>query len=350
MTVTASPKRERVASMAKAAGQLDGLQGLFLIADETSVLEKGRLRWSGWMAEENTVHYSKRFMMSERTRITLEELGALLVFLFILVTFACLLAPPRALEDWSNIAAILGTLFVGVGTSLAAAWWFHRRDPLRPRLDIEHTAKVIGEHDGNHLVVVWGKFSNVGEVMIEISNWNVYVSTLLPCPDYLTRWLSDHDHLCSDHQIDWEHVVGRQMLDSELGRLRVRPGETQWMPAYVLIPRSSEVVRVLSAIEDEQLQMRTDESRAWHKADVLDLRKDRAMTTKADQGPNEDKKGDFKRPTPEPGKGSGGEKSQADTLPRLITPTFIVGEGDLKIPVKQEKPGQAVSKGEVDTD
>lgn len=43
LTVTASPERERVASMAKAAGGLDGLQGLFLFADEGSVLEDGPL-------------------------------------------------------------------------------------------------------------------------------------------------------------------------------------------------------------------------------------------------------------------------------------------------------------------
>lgn len=43
LTVTASPERERVASMVKAAGELDGFQGLFLFADETSVLERGPL-------------------------------------------------------------------------------------------------------------------------------------------------------------------------------------------------------------------------------------------------------------------------------------------------------------------
>jgi hypothetical protein len=53
LTVTASPDRERVASMIRAAQELDGFQRVFLFTDEKSLLRGDTLRhaWSDGQGE-----------------------------------------------------------------------------------------------------------------------------------------------------------------------------------------------------------------------------------------------------------------------------------------------------------
>lgn len=233
-----------------------------------------------------------------------QKIGALALVVLALVAVVILGIPKNNLAQWAHIGDILGGFAIPAFGALAAGWWFLRRDPLRPRLNISHDVQLIREFDQGLLLAVFGDFTNIGETMIEIGQWSLGVSTLVPCPDYLMDELMVH-RVCADSHVNWEATVRKDLAESELGKPRIRPGESQRLVAFALVPSGAEVLRLYSAVPHPKLRMSSSENRAWEGKSIVVLQK------------ANDKTNGNAPPTPEPVAATGSKVPSADT--RLIS-------------------------------
>src|SRR5215475_9849029 len=80
--------------------------------------------------------------------------GILLVFAAFLVILIVCLKDHTLAEAYeiSQIVGGVGTLILSLLGTVAGLWWFIRRDPLRPRLNVEQEVTVLSGPEGKHLL------------------------------------------------------------------------------------------------------------------------------------------------------------------------------------------------------
>jgi len=197
--------------------------------------------------------------------------GVLLVLAFFLAILVVCLANHTLAEAYeiSQIVGGIGTLILSVLGTMAGLWWFIRRDPLRPRLNVEQEVTVLRGPDGQHLLQVFARLENVGEVSLSIQEWRIWVCPLDPLPDAVGAKLFEKS-ACTDQELKWESCAGRKIGPDCFDELRMRTGEIQEVIASVLVPNKERTVRVHSFFPHSALN-NPGEDRGWTRYSIVNL-------------------------------------------------------------------------------
>jgi hypothetical protein len=155
-----------------------------------------------------------------------------------------------------------------VGT-LAGLWWFLRRDPLRPRLNIEQEVFVLRGPDRMFLFQVFARLKNVGEIPVNLNEWRIWVCQLDPLPSTLSARLLEKS-ACVDTELEWQSCAGGRISRECFDEIRIRPGEVQEIIASILVPHGFNAVRVHTFFPHPALNAQ-GEDRCWTRYSIVNL-------------------------------------------------------------------------------
>jgi hypothetical protein len=179
------------------------------------------------------------------------------------------------LEDAAQISTVvggLGTLILSLLGAVAGVWWFFRRQPLVPRLNVEQEVTVLPGPNGNHLLQVFARLENVGELPVHIGGWRIWVCPLDPLPPAVAEVLLKKS-ACVDKELIWESCAGRKIEDDCFDEIRMRTGEIQEIIASVLVERGNRTVRIHSFFPHPHLN-EAGEDRGWTRYSIVNLEGD----------------------------------------------------------------------------
>jgi hypothetical protein len=177
------------------------------------------------------------------------------------------------LEDAAQIANViggLGTLFLSCLGAVAGLWWFLRRQPFIPRVNIEQEVTVSPGPDDTFLLQVFARLENVGELPVKIRSWRLWICPLDPLPDSVARELLARS-ACVDKELPWESCAGGRIEEECFDEIRMRAGEVQETIASVLVGRSIRTVRVHSFFPHPGLNVVAGEDRGWTRYSIVAL-------------------------------------------------------------------------------
>lgn len=176
------------------------------------------------------------------------------------------------LDDAAQISTVvggLGTLALSLLGAVAGVWWFFRRQPLVPRLNVDQEVTVLPGPDGRHLLQVFARLENVGELPVHIKGWRIWVCPLDPLPEELAKTLLTKS-ACVDQELTWESCAGRRIEDDCFDEVRMRAGEIQEIIASVLVERGNRTVRIHSFFPHPHLN-EAGEDRGWTRYSIVHL-------------------------------------------------------------------------------
>ena len=169
----------------------------------------------------------------------------------------------------STVVGGIGTLILSILGAVAGGWWFFRRQPLVPRLNIEQEVTVLPGPKGMHLLQVFARLENVGELPVHISGWRIWVCPLDPLPQGVAEVLL-RKSACVDTELPWESCAGRRIENGCFDEIRMRAGEIQEVIASVLVERGSRIVRIHSTFPHPHLNQ-PGEDRGWTRYSIVNL-------------------------------------------------------------------------------
>lgn len=172
-------------------------------------------------------------------------------------------------EKISAIVGGIGTLILSLVGTVAGLWWFLRRQPLVPRLNVEQEVTVLPGPKDMHLLQVFARLENVGELPVKIRGWRIWVCPLDPLPRSVSEALLSKS-ACVDKELRWEHCAGRRIENECFDEIRVRAGEIQETIASVLVERNVRTVRIHSFFPHPHLN-EADEDRGWTRYSIVQL-------------------------------------------------------------------------------
>jgi len=177
---------------------------------------------------------------------------------------------PATFKRWTDSLQAIGTLMLSMLLAVAALWWFLRRDPLTPRLDLTQEISVLSRRDEFNTLRVCLRMRNVGEVLVRIREWRLWACTVIPMSEGLSGALQEQT-VAVDQAINWTADAGGRLSSAVLGEIRVRPGESHPVVALIQVPATTKVVRIYSAIPHPRLNQRRGEERVWTTYDYFKL-------------------------------------------------------------------------------
>jgi hypothetical protein len=171
--------------------------------------------------------------------------------------------------ELSQVIGGIGTLILSILGTVAGLWWFRRRDPLRPRLNIDQEVFVLQGPKNTHLLQVFARLENVGEIPLSIKEWRLWVCPLSPLPSSIGAKLLD-TLAYVDKELEWESCSGRRIGAECFDEVRMRTGEIQEIVASVLVPKDILAVRVHSFFPHPALN-EPGEDRGWTRYNIVSL-------------------------------------------------------------------------------
>lgn len=174
----------------------------------------------------------------------------------------------------AEIAGNVGTLVLSLVATAAGAWWFIRRDPLRPRVSIEQTADVLYRTGQGSYIQVSAVLQNVGDLPLELRGWRLWVCSVDPLPAKVLAGLRQFDGVCVEGDLTWQSCVGEEIGAERFGESRLRSGETQQVVATLLVPPGPRKVRIYSFFPHSRLSRKAGEDRGWTRYTLLTLQGD----------------------------------------------------------------------------
>jgi hypothetical protein len=127
----------------------------------------------------------------------------------------------------------------------AGLWWFKKRDPLRPRVNVEQEVRPLLGPPGSRLLQVVARLTNVGEIPVQVREWRLWACPLDPLPVGVRRAVSVGD-VRVENELEWESCAGGEIGADKFGEVRIRPGETQEVVATMSIRDDISAVRIYS--------------------------------------------------------------------------------------------------------
>jgi hypothetical protein len=172
-------------------------------------------------------------------------------------------------EKISTIVGGIGTLILSLVGAVAGLWWFLRRQPLVPRLNVEQEVTVLPGPRGMHLLQVFARLENVGELPVKIRGWRLWICPLDPLPQPVSEALLAKS-TCVDKELPWESCAGRRLENECFDEIRMRAGEIQEIIASVVVERNVRTVRIHSFFPHPHLN-EAGEDRGWTRYSIVQL-------------------------------------------------------------------------------
>jgi hypothetical protein len=176
------------------------------------------------------------------------------------------------LDEAAQIATVvggIGTLLLSLLAAIAGLWWFVRRQPLVPRLNVEQEVTVLPGPNDTFLLQIFARLENVGELPVTIKAWRIWVCPLDPLPRSVGEALLEKS-ACVDTELPWESCAGRRIEENCFDELRMRAGEIQEIIASVLVDRDNRTVRIHSFFPHPMLNA-PGEDRGWTRYSIVTL-------------------------------------------------------------------------------
>lgn len=200
--------------------------------------------------------------------------GLLLVILIIWIVCSTL----NEAAQIANVVGGIGTLLLSFLGAIAGLWWFFRRQPLVPKLNIEQEVTVLPGPNETHLLQVFARLENVGELPVTITAWRIWACPLDPLPKSVEEVLLKNS-ACVDRELQWESCAGRKIERHCFDEIRVRAGEIQETIASVLVrDRDVRTVRIHSFFPHPELNTVADEDRGWTRYSIVTLQGEETMS------------------------------------------------------------------------
>jgi hypothetical protein len=178
------------------------------------------------------------------------------------------------LECWKDAASTIQSVATVVALFVAGGWALHvflelRQD--RPRLAITHNIQHFRLPDGQILLSVEEKLSNIGPVSLDLKKGQIRIIQVLPVPDAVVGAAKTPNQLndTPENPYVWPVLVWYpHPWDKE--REFIEPGEVDTIRNYFLLAGSTQVVNVFSIVGNPA----EDNKLGWRAITTYDLRAD----------------------------------------------------------------------------
>jgi hypothetical protein len=195
------------------------------------------------------------------------------------IVFWLLNHPLAEAAQLSDVIGGVGTLVLSLLGATAGLWWFFRRQPLIPRLNVEQETFVLPGPTGYYLLQVFARLENVGEIPLKVREWRIWICPLDPLPPTIADTLQKRS-ACVDKELPLEYCAGGKIKEDCFDEIRMRTGEIQEIIASVLVPQGNKIVRVHSFFPHPALNERPGEDRGWTRYNIVNLEEQHVERTK----------------------------------------------------------------------